>query len=79
MSEQIDPVDKPVKKAGAMTIAAAVFWSFLGVRKRRDYERDTISISLKQVIVAGVIGGMLFVFGVIALVKVILANAGATA
>lgn len=62
-----------------MTIAAAIFWSFLGVRKRRDYERDTVSISLKQVIVAGVIGGVLFVFGVIALVKLILANAGATA
>ena len=79
MSEQIAPDGEPAKKAGAMTIAAAIFWSFLGVRKRKDYERDTVSISLKQVIVAGVIGGVLFVFGVIALVKLILANTGATA
>lgn len=79
VSEQIDPAGGAGKKAGAMTIAAAVFWSFLGVRKRKDYERDTVSISLKQVIVAGIIGGVLFVCGVIALVKIILANAGAAA
>ena len=79
MSEQHRLADVSEQKAGAMAIAAAVFWSFLGVRKRKDYGRDTVSISLKQVIIAGVIGGVLFVFGVIALVKLILANARVTA
>lgn len=64
-------------KAGMFELAAAIFWSFLGVRKRKDYENDTTRISLKQVIVAGVIGGILFVVGVIFLVRMILANLGA--
>jgi uncharacterized membrane protein len=70
----------PAKKlptAGISEIAAAIFWSFLGVRKRKDYENDTVRISLKQVVVAGIIGGILFVVGVIFLVRMILANLGA--
>jgi uncharacterized membrane protein len=64
------------RRAEFLAIAGAVFWSFLGIRRRKDYEKDTVSISLKQVIIAGIIGGILFVAGVVVLVKVILANIG---
>ncbi|AJP47509.1 hypothetical protein PG1C_01595 [Rugosibacter aromaticivorans] len=66
-------------QAGFFTIVSAVFWSFLGIRRRQDYESDAASISLKQVVVAGIIGGIIFVVGVVVLVKVILANIGTTA
>ncbi len=68
--------DKSRKNAGVWVLVKAVFWSFLGIRRRQDYEADTVSISLKQVIVAGIIGGIVFVVGVVALVKIILANVG---
>jgi len=62
--------------AGFFTIVRAVFWSFLGIRRRQDYESDAASISLRQVVVAGIIGGIIFVVGVVVLVKVIMANIG---
>jgi len=41
--------------------ALAVFWSFFGVRKRRDYDDDASSLTPAQVIIAGLIGGAVFV------------------
>jgi hypothetical protein len=42
-------------------VAKAVLWSFLGVRKRKDYDRDSVSISPLQIVIAGIVGGVLFV------------------
>jgi uncharacterized membrane protein len=70
--------EKKNQTAGIFELAATIFWSFLGVRKRSDYEQDAVRISLKQVVVAGVIGGILFVVGVIFLVKAIMAHLGAS-
>ncbi len=66
-------------KAGFFTVASAVFWSFLGIRRRQDYESDAASISLKQVVIAGIIGCIIFVGGVVVLVRVIMANIGTAA
>ncbi|MEQ1661982.1 MAG: DUF2970 domain-containing protein [Thiobacillus sp.] len=41
--------------------ALAVFWSFLGIRKRRDYDADAQQLTPAQVIIAGVIGAAVFV------------------
>ena len=41
--------------------ARAVFWSFFGVRKRTDYDRDAVQLTLGQVIAAGVLGAVLFI------------------
>ena len=48
--------------------ALAVFWSFFGVRKRRDYDDDASSLTPAQVIIAGLIGGVLFVLTMLAVV-----------
>ena len=32
------------KKASPLQVARAVFWSFLGIRKRRDYEADSVEL-----------------------------------
>lgn len=53
---------------GGLRAALAVFWSFFGVRKRRDYDTDAQSLTPKQVIVAGLIGGAVFVLTMLLLV-----------
>ncbi|MES2320527.1 MAG: DUF2970 domain-containing protein [Pseudomonadota bacterium] len=47
----------------------AVFWSFLGIRKRSDYERDASGLNPVYVIVAGLIGVLLFIGVLVMLVR----------
>jgi hypothetical protein len=60
------------KKASPLQVARAVFWSFLGIRKRRDYEADSVELKPQQVIIAGLIGAALFVLGLIMLVRFVI-------
>ena len=60
------------KKASPLQVAKAVFWSFLGIRKRRDYEADSVQLKPQQVIVAGLIGAALLVLGLILLVRLVI-------
>jgi hypothetical protein len=48
--------------------ALAVFWSFFGVRKRRDYDADAQNLTPAQVVIAGLIGGVVFVLTIVLLV-----------
>jgi len=59
---------KPAK-ATPLQVAKAVLWSFLGIRKRAAYERDAVSLTLPQVVVAGIIGALVLVLGLIMLVR----------
>ena len=47
----------------------AVFWSFFGVRRSADLERDVQKLNPVHVIVAGVIGALLFVAVLVVLVR----------
>jgi hypothetical protein len=58
-------------KATPLQVAKAVFWSFFGVRKRAEYEKDAVTLTLKQVVVAGIIGGIIFVLSLVMLVRFI--------
>ncbi len=49
----------------------AVFWSFLGVRKRADYESDTQSLKPQHVIAAGLVSAALFVLALFVLVQLL--------
>ncbi|MGP1676392.1 MAG: DUF2970 domain-containing protein [Burkholderiales bacterium] len=60
------------KKASLLQVAKAVFWSFLGIRKRRDYETDSVELKPQQVIVAGLIGAAFLVLGLILLVRLVI-------
>jgi hypothetical protein len=62
------------KKASLLQIAKAVFWSFLGIRKRRDYETDSVELKPQQVIVAGLIGAAVLVLSLILLVRFVIGN-----
>jgi len=63
-----DPQQAP-KKAGPLQVAKAVFWSFLGIRKRSAHERDAVTITPVQAIVAGLIGAAIFVLSLVFLVS----------
>ncbi|MGQ0748937.1 MAG: DUF2970 domain-containing protein [Betaproteobacteria bacterium] len=62
---------EPKRKATPLQVAKAVFWSFLGIRKRAAHERDAVTLTPVQVIVAGIIGAVIFVLGLIMLVRFI--------
>ena len=46
----------------------AVFWSFFGVRKSVDYDNDAIALTPVQVIFAGIISALVFIFSIALLV-----------
>ena len=58
-------------KATPLQVAKAVFWSFFGVRKRAEYEKDAVALTLQQVVTAGIIGGIIFVLSLVMLVRFI--------
>ena len=57
---------------GNLKAALAVFWSFFGVRKRRDYDDDAQSLTPKQVILAGLLGAAVFVLTILLVVYAVL-------
>ena len=62
------------KAAGAtpLQVAKAVFWSFFGIRRRAEYEKDAVALKPVQVIVAGIIGAILLVLSLVTLVQFII-------
>ncbi|MBS0337086.1 MAG: DUF2970 domain-containing protein [Proteobacteria bacterium] len=58
-------------KASFLAVAKAVFWSFFGVRRKADYDRDSASIGPVQVIVAGIIGAVLFILTLLMVVRLV--------
>lgn len=57
---------------GNLKAALAVFWSFLGVRRRRDYDADAQNLTPAQVVIAGLIGGAIFVLTILLMVYLVL-------
>jgi hypothetical protein len=58
-------------RAGFLSVMRAVFWSFLGIRRKASGERDMITIKPVHVIVAGLLGAAIFVTVLIVLVAMI--------
>ena len=72
MAKPAEPVEKqPVPKASLLRLFKTVFWSFFGVRRRTDNQDDFAGITPAQIIVAGVIGAVIFVTTLIMLVRFI--------
>jgi len=59
-------------EGGNLKAALEVFWSFFGVRKRRDYDDDAQSLTPAQVIIAGLIGAAVFVLTLLLLVYLVM-------
>ena len=64
----------PRRKPSFAASMKAVFWSFFGVRKRRDYEDDAVNLNPVHVIVAALLGLAIFIGVLLLLVKVAVAQ-----
>lgn len=63
------------KPASPLQVAKAVFWSFLGIRKRAAHESDVVQLKPAQVVIAGLIGAALFVTTLVLLVRFVVSRA----
>jgi Protein of unknown function (DUF2970) len=62
------------RKGSFLQTMRAVAWSFFGVRKSSDYEKDVSQLNPVHVIIAGVLGAALFVIALVLLVNWVLAS-----
>jgi hypothetical protein len=65
-----EPAATP-RKATPLQVAKAVASAFIGIRRRAAHERDVVTITPVQVIVAGLIGAAIFVTCLVLLVRFI--------
>ena len=65
------------RKGSFLQTMKAVAWSFFGVRKGSDYEKDVSQLNPVHVIIAGVIGAALFVALLLLIVNWVLASGAA--
>ncbi len=63
------------RRFGFFQAAKAVAWSFLGIRRGSEHERDISRLKPVQVILAGLGGAAIFVLALIALVEFIVHHA----
>ena len=57
------------RKASFLASMKAVFWSFFGVRKRKDYEHDAANLNPFHVILAALLGVAIFIGVLLFVVK----------
>ena len=69
--QSIDPKTSAPKKAGPLQVALAIFWSFFGVRKRKNWQEDASSITPIQAIIGGIIGALIFIFTLVMIVRIV--------
>ncbi|MFC5476986.1 DUF2970 domain-containing protein [Massilia suwonensis] len=60
---------EPERKASFLASMKAVFWSFFGVRKRKDYEHDAANLNPFHVILAALLGVAIFIGVLLFVVK----------
>jgi hypothetical protein len=64
-----DLKDAVRRKGSFLQTFRAVAWSFFGVRKGSEYEKDVSQLNPVHVIAAGIVAAALFVLGLVLLVK----------
>ena len=66
--------DAVQRKGSFLQTMRAVAWSFFGVRKSADYENDVSQLNPVHVVIAGLIGAVLFIVVLILLVNWVLSS-----
>ena len=62
------------RKASFGATMKAVFWSFMGIRKRSDYEHDSANLNPVHLIIAALIGVLVFIGVLVTVVKFVVAK-----
>lgn len=57
------------RKGSLLQTMQAVAWSFLGIRRSKDYERDVSRLNPVHVVIAGLIGAAIFIGSLVLLVR----------
>ena len=66
--------DAVQRKASFLQTVRAVGWSFFGIRKGSEYEKDVSQLNPVHVVLAGIIGAVMFITALILLVNWVLAS-----
>ena len=61
--------DAVARRGSFVQTMKAVAWSFFGVRRSRDLERDVQRLNPIHVIIAGIVGAVVFILILVALVR----------
>lgn len=69
MSKSTDLADAVARKGSFGQTLRAVAWSFFGVRKSSEYERDVQQLNPLHVIAAGIVAAVVFVVGLLMLIR----------
>ena len=69
-----DDLAKPPRKGSLLRTVKAVAWGFFGVRKESAYAEDIAKLTPLHILVVGLVSGILFVIGLIVLVKFVVAT-----
>ena len=72
MNQAESSLRTPKARAGVFQVFKAVLWSMLGVRQQKGYEDDTANITLNQAVIAGIIGGFVFVISMLTFVHFVI-------
>jgi hypothetical protein len=65
-----DGLKGAVRREGSLLqTMQAVAWSFFGVRRRADYERDVGRLNPVHVVLGGLVGAALFIAALVAIVN----------
>jgi hypothetical protein len=66
------------RRASIWQTARAVFWSFFGVRRSADYAQDVEKLNPLHVVIAGIVGALLFIALLVLLVRWVVGSGVAT-
>jgi hypothetical protein len=62
------------KKSTFMQSMVAVLWAFLGVRKKSGLQEDVASLSFVHIVIAGVLGAIIFMGILLLIVKAVVSH-----
>jgi len=62
------------KKSTFTQSMIAVMWAFLGVRKKSGLQEDVASLSFIHIIIAGVVGALIFMGVLLLIVKAVVSH-----
>jgi hypothetical protein len=62
------------KKSSFMQSMKAVMWGFLGVRTKSGLQEDVASLSFVHIIIAGVVGALIFMATLLLIVKLVVSQ-----
>lgn len=62
------------RKSSFLATIKAVLWSFFGIRKKSAYEQDAAQLNPVHVIIAGIIGALIFIATLVIIVRIVVAK-----